>query len=112
MDAYINAIDASNERAKVVSDFLVFLSSAQEYLKNNPAARNDEAVKVICEPVEEHYIDDQNKPAMYQRFESALYDGASELATFWRFLSRFDRRCNLGATGFTVTLTTKRPLLA
>lgn len=91
MDAHVESVAYSNERANRVSEFLVFLSSAQDELKSNLASVQDETVKRMREPLEERYIDDQGKPAMYQRFESALYDGSSELATFWRFLGRYDR---------------------
>ncbi len=89
MDAYETS---SNGRANTVSEFLIFLSSAQDELKSNLASVNDETVKLMRGPLEEHYLDDRGKPALYQRFESALYDGSSEMTTFWRFLARYDRQ--------------------
>ena len=92
MDTFIKSVATSNERANTVSEFLIFLSTAQDELKNNLATANDETVRLMREPLEEHYLDDQGKPAVYQRFESALYDGSHELTTFWRFLERYDRK--------------------
>ena len=49
-------------------------------------------VRLIRGAIEEHYVDDQGKPAMYQRFESALYDDSRSILTLWRFFDGFERQ--------------------
>ena len=76
-------------RENLIGDFLAFLCEARTALKNGRASATDSQVQQIRSPLEEHYVDDQGKPAMYQRFESTLYDDARELVTLWQFFESY-----------------------
>lgn len=82
----------SVERGPLLSDFLTFLLAAKTSLKDQLASSKDQQVEQIRAPLEEHYVDDQGKPAMYQRFESAIYDDARSFVTLWSFFESYDRR--------------------
>ncbi|MGI9519284.1 MAG: hypothetical protein ACR2NP_19695 [Pirellulaceae bacterium] len=81
----------STERAATLGTFLEFLLDARAALKSNLANKGHYDVEQIRAPLEEHYLDDQGKPAMYQRLESALYDDSQEMVTLWQFFERYDR---------------------
>ena len=71
-----------------VSAFLTFVLDAKQEL-SNPVSAGDPDVRQICDVVEEHYVDDDGRPSMYQRLESALYDDAREIVTLWRFFRKY-----------------------
>ncbi|EMI54786.1 hypothetical protein, partial [Rhodopirellula sallentina] len=79
----------STERAARIASFLQFIHDASEHLKQAKASPDHPSVQTIRAAVEEHNIDDQGKPAMYQRFESALYDDAPSLVTLWSFFDTY-----------------------
>lgn len=103
------AFAAPMEMAQAIADFLQFLQDAQSRLKNQLVPPEASEVQLIRSAVEEHYVDDQGKPAMYQRIESALYDDAQSLLTLWRCfddytreeLSTFQRLISLELAGLT-----------
>ena len=74
--------------ANVIGDYLQFLLEANGRLKH-PVSDSSPEVKRIRGPLEEHYEDDRGQPAMYQRFESALYDDAPTLITLWHFMDEY-----------------------
>ncbi|MGI9473481.1 MAG: hypothetical protein ACR2NZ_18210 [Rubripirellula sp.] len=74
--------------ANVIGDYLQFLLEAESRLKR-PVSKDSAEVKRIRAPLEEHYQDDRGQAAMYQRFESALYDDAPALVTLWQFMDEF-----------------------
>lgn len=74
--------------ANVIGDYLQFLLEAASRLKH-PVSKDSPEVKQIRAPLEEHYEDDRGQPAMYQRFESALYDDAPTLVTLWQFMDDY-----------------------
>ncbi len=80
-------LDARIER---IGAFLGFLEQARLELRRNRVSERSETVTRIRAAVEEHYVDDQNRPAMYQKFESALYDDAPAFATLWPFFRRYE----------------------
>jgi hypothetical protein len=80
-------LDARIER---IGAFLGFLEQARLELRRNRVSERSETVTRIRAAVEEHYVDDQNRPAMYQKFESAFYDDAPAFATLWPFFRRYE----------------------
>ena len=82
-------VDAST-RANAVGRFLSFLHDMRENLKSRDGA-NAVDLRLIRDPLEDHYVDDQGKPAMYQRFESALYDDAPTILKLWRSFDDYQR---------------------
>jgi hypothetical protein len=76
------ADDAS--RAQQVGEFLTFLLDLRTRLNSEAVSATAAEVQLIRDPIEEHYVDDQGKPAMYMQFESALYDDAPVMTTLWR----------------------------
>ena len=80
-------LDARIER---IGAFLGFLEQARLELRRNRVSERSETVTRMRAVVEEHYVDDQNRPAMYQKFESALYDDAPAFATHWPFFRRYE----------------------
>jgi len=83
----MNPQQASQEVAK----FLEFLADAREQLKHNLVPEETPDVQRIRRCVEEHSVDDQGKPTLYQRYESALYDDARSMVTLWTWLEDHDR---------------------
>ena len=81
----------ANDRSNAISDFLEFLLVAKQALKKWRVGERDPRVQQIRSPLEEHYLDDQGKPAMYQRIESALYDDSPEMVTLWQLFDSYDR---------------------
>lgn len=93
-----------------IGAFLKFLDLARmELRRSRRVSEQSEMALRIRATVEDHYLDNQNKPAMYQRFESALYDDAPAFATLWPFfrgyeldeLRNFERLLDLEFTGLT-----------
>lgn len=64
--------------------FLAFLQTMRERIKNEQKSAFASDLRLIRDPIEDHYEDDQGKAAMYQRFESALYDDAPAMLTLWQ----------------------------
>lgn len=77
--------------AQAINAYFGFLVEIRERLRDEKVSAGAEEVTVMRESVEEHYADDQGKPAMYQRFESALYDDAPALVTLWNCFDAYDR---------------------
>ncbi|WP_144058912.1 hypothetical protein [Rhodopirellula sp. SWK7] len=80
----------SMDRASRIAAFLQFLHDASRHVKQTRVSSDDPQVQLIRGAVEEHSVDDQGKPAMYQRFESALYDDAQSMVTLWSFFDRYE----------------------
>ncbi len=81
----------TDRRGQLIRRFLTFLLDAQSELSNNLVPGDDPQVQEIRRPLEEHYLDDQGKPAMYQRLESTLYDDARSVVTLWRYFNSIPR---------------------
>ena len=77
-------------RANSVGEFLSFLQSMRERVKQCKSSVVSAELDLIRAPIEEHYVDNQGKPAMYQRFESALYDDAPTMLALWRSFEEYD----------------------
>ncbi len=77
------------ERVERIAEFLRFLHEAKETLKQRKVSSGSTEVQQIRAAIEEHYLDDQGKPAMYQQFESAFYDDAEGMVTLWQFFDAF-----------------------
>ncbi len=88
--AAISLADHSS-RAQQVGEFLTFLMELRTRLKSEAVSVKAAEVQLIREPIEEHYVDDQGKPAMYMQFESALYDDAATMVTLWRSFESYPR---------------------
>ena len=92
MQSQHDVILPTAERETSLNSFLTFLLEAKTSLKQQLASARDPQVEQIRAPLEEHYVDDQGKPAMYQRFESAIYDDARSSVTLWSFFESYSRR--------------------
>ena len=92
MQSQHDVILPTAERETTLNSFLTFLLGAKTSLKQQLASARDPQVEQIRAPLEEHYVDDQGKPAMYQRFESAIYDDARSLVTLWAFFESYSHR--------------------
>ena len=88
--AAISPADHSS-RAQQVGQFLTFLMELRTGLKSEAVSAKTAEVQLIREPIEEHYVDDQGKPAMYMQFESALYDDATTMVGLWRSFESYPR---------------------
>lgn len=91
MEAAPDVIFATNQRESQVGEFLNFVLDARTAIKDRLVSTNDPQVRAMRAPVEDHYIDDDGKNAMYQRIESALYDDSRSMVTLWRFFGSYDR---------------------
>lgn len=91
MEAVHDVIFATNQRELLVGEFLNFVLDARTAIKKSLVPGNDPQVQEMRSPVEQHYVDDDGKQAMYQRIESALYDDARPMVTLWRFFESYDR---------------------
>lgn len=78
-------------RVRRLGAFLRFLDEANGHLKSNLVSRNAPAVQKIRDVVEEHYTDDEGRPAVYQKFESAFFDDARAIVSLWPFFTKYDR---------------------
>ncbi len=68
----IRARRREHKKEQLVHDFLHFLLRRPERsCPQRLAANSDPQVQQLQARLEEHYVDEQGKPAMYQRFESA-----------------------------------------
>lgn len=81
----------SSQRARAIGAFLQFLQDARSRLKTELVCQDTPEIAQIRAPIEEHYVDDQGKPAMYLRFESALYDDAQSIVTLWSYFDDYQR---------------------
>ena len=79
----------ANVTAQGIQEFMAFMHSMRERLKSQLVSEDTADVQKIREVVEEHYINDQGKPAIYQRFESVLYDDAPRIITLWGMFSEY-----------------------
>ena len=77
------------DRSLAIVGFLNFLQDAREHLSKRLASKDNPQVREIRGSIEDHYIDDQGKPAMYLPFESALYDDAQAMVTLWGCFDRY-----------------------
>lgn len=75
--------------AGTIAAYLNFLQRARDRLADDLVSQESPDVRVVRAALEEHYVDDQGKPAMYQKFESALYDDARSIFTLWRFFDDY-----------------------
>ncbi len=91
MTQEISQSSASHIRSNRIREFMTFLQATRERLKNELVPEDNVDVQKIREVVEEHYLDDQGKPAMYQRFESVLYDDARTIVTLWSVFDDYER---------------------
>ena len=89
MQSQHDVILPTAERETALNGFLTFLLEAKTVLKQNMTSAQHPKVEQIRAPLEEHYVDDQGKPAMYQRFESAIYDDARSMVTLWAFFESY-----------------------
>ncbi len=79
------------ERAQMIVAFLSFLQDARARLSKQLVSKANAEVRMIRGAIEDHYIDDQGKPAMYLQFESALYDDAQSMVTLWSCFDDYAR---------------------
>ncbi|NHN39596.1 hypothetical protein G8764_20035 [Pseudomaricurvus alcaniphilus] len=73
------------------ADFLQFLSDARTFLTENRVSKHHPDVRHIRTGVEDNYRDDRGQPAVYQKFESTLYEDARNLVTLWRFFPEYEK---------------------
>ena len=78
------------ERADEISRFLLFLREMRETLAGASQRNDDPAVQTIRRTIEDHYTDDQGKPAVYVAMESALYDDAPAIVSLWNRFEAYD----------------------
>jgi hypothetical protein len=78
------------ERAGEISQFLMFLHEMRETLAKAQQSNSDPAVQTIRGMIEDHYTDDQGKPAVYIAMESALYDDAPAIIALWNRFEAYD----------------------
>ncbi len=79
------------DRVETIAAYLNFVNQTRQRLKTELVSKADPEVAMIRGSIEEHYQDDRGQPAMYQRFESALYDDAQTLVTLWSGFDCYDR---------------------
>lgn len=79
------------ERTQLIVAFLSFLQEARGRLSGQLVPPSDPEVRMIRGAIEDHYTDDQGKPAMYIQFESALYDDAQSMVTLWGCFDEYSR---------------------
>lgn len=60
-------------------------------MSQNRVPQTHPDVRRIRGAIEDHYTDDQGKPAMYIQFESALYDDAQSMITLWSCFDEYSR---------------------
>lgn len=77
------------DQSQRLAAFLHFVQDGREYLKTELASKDAPEVQLVHAAIEEHYIDNEGKPSMYQKFESALYDDARSMVTFWQFFEKY-----------------------
>lgn len=77
------------ERVQRIASFLKFLHDVNRQSKASLIRADAEEVRAIRAAVEEHYLDDQGKPAMYQSIESAFYDDARLTVTLWNCFDEY-----------------------
>ncbi|MFG0254161.1 MAG: hypothetical protein ACF787_03540 [Rhodopirellula sp. JB053] len=77
------------ERSERIARFLQFIHAASVQLKQAKVSGDDPSVQRIRTAIEEHNVDDQGKPTIYQRFESTFYDDAQSLVTLWSFFDNY-----------------------
>lgn len=80
------------ERASEISRFLFFMRDMREALAATGTRADEPAVKMIRSTIEDHYLDDQGKPAMYLTMASALYDDAPAIVNLWKHLENYDAK--------------------
>lgn len=73
-----------------LAEYLKFIGDARSCLKRNKISKHHPEVKAIRSEVEDDYKDDRGEPAMYQKFESALYEDAPTLVSLWRFMQGYN----------------------
>jgi hypothetical protein len=73
-----------------LAEYLKFIGDARSYIKQNKTYKHHPEVKAIRSEVEDDYQDDHGEPAIYQKFESALYEDAPALVSLWRFMRGYN----------------------
>ena len=86
-----------------LAEFLKFINDARSFLKRGKVSKHHPEVKAIRNEVEEEYHDDSGKPAIFQKFESTLYEDAPTIVALWVFFQsyNYDQLC----TYYKLTLT-------
>lgn len=72
-----------------LAEYLKFIGDARSYIKINKTSKHHPEVKAIRSEVEDDYKDDRGEPAIYQKFESALYEDAPTLVSLWQFMQGY-----------------------
>ena len=91
MSQEITKSSVSHVRANRIREFMTFLQTSQDRLRKEMVLEENVDVQRIRAVVEEHYVDDQGKPAMYQRFESVLYDDSRTMVTLWSIFDGYEK---------------------
>ncbi|VAW77198.1 hypothetical protein MNBD_GAMMA12-1417, partial [hydrothermal vent metagenome] len=76
--------------ADQLAEFLKFISEARSFLKRSKVSKHHPEVKAIRSEVEDDYKDDRGQPAIYQKFESTLYEDAPTIVSLWSFLQSYN----------------------
>ena len=85
-------MDQPDGRLEHIGAFLVFLQNARRRLRDQMVAKAAPQVQHIGQPREGNYVGDQGKLAMYQKFESVIYDDARAMVTLWQFFDEYERK--------------------
>jgi hypothetical protein len=73
-----------------LAEFLKFISEARSFLRQGKVSKHHPDVQRIRSEVEENYRDDRGQSAIYQKYESSLYEDAPAIVTLWGFFQAYD----------------------
>jgi hypothetical protein len=73
-----------------LAEFLKFTSEARSFLKQGKVSKHHPDVQRIRSEVVENYRDERGQSAVYQKYESALYEDAPAIVTLWGFFQAYD----------------------